>query len=409
MKKKYLIDNKIILISLALLCLYVPPDYAVPHGVYIIWQYASCIVAVISIFMILILKKTTKLFFFFMLYFFWWFIGSTFISSSAQFRMGSFVRCVGLIALLEVASNFLTKRKLIYSYVLPGLVVSLQYFISYIQYSNVDGGMLYGQKMEHWYGYYLTNQNWYFLTYDNESIFYFLPIIALLIIYAVYFSKKIVPILFLYYSFVLYMYIQKMAIAALAGLIIFTVCVVLLIVNYKKGKLITIKYKTCVILGVAFEILLILITNTPIVNKVSFAFNKASGFSYRDIIWSKSLNLISKRTIWGYGTEENSIRYAKHFASHCHNFILENLYVGGIIAVALLITLFVLAKPKNENSFDTNMINILILSLLMVAGFDWIYTNPFHWSILYFSYYISRSNELELQHRKLNNVMENKT
>ena len=94
--------------------------------------------------------------------------------------------------------------------------------------------------------------------------------------------------------------------------------------------------------------------------------HKSLSFTGRTGIWDKTMELIKQKAIIGYGVENSTVRAAKmNFANatHAHNTILEILYKGGFLALAIyLYIIFIVAKQLNKfrDTMPSKIISITI-------------------------------------------------
>lgn len=91
-------------------------------------------------------------------------------------------------------------------------------------------------------------------------------------------------------------------------------------------------------------------------------------FTNRTDMWDSAMRVIAESPIWGWGNP-NEEWYVRHMSSHAigaHNLILTILIYGGIMALALYISMFVMSLRKLFRS-NGRMVNCVFASITMVS------------------------------------------
>lgn len=91
-------------------------------------------------------------------------------------------------------------------------------------------------------------------------------------------------------------------------------------------------------------------------------------FTNRTDMWDSALRVIAESPIWGWGNPDEEW-YVGHMSSHAvgaHNLILTILIYGGIMALALYITMLVMSLRKLFRS-NGRMVNCVFASITMVS------------------------------------------
>ena len=362
-----------IILSFAFLTFFIPQSYAVPAIIYKLWRYLRFFVS-ISAFGLYLLRYSDRWPFrviFVSLFYVWLFAIEPIITSYGQFSKMNMIACIGFIFLLEYSFKRLHKEVVVRSFIYAGLLASIMHFLSFILYADVEGGMRHGEILKTGRGIIVTRQNWYFLTYDNYSIVYFLPVASLLLCYAHYYKKRAYILYWGYVGFILFMYISKTAVTAMVAMLLFVFIALYYIIRYfkkifKKMKL-KINYFTAILSGVIITIIAISVTGGDLAETIGTYFGKSASFSGRDKIWAKSLKLIAESPLIGYGKEPELVVLRKIGQTHCHNIILELLYEGGIIGFVLFGIMIYLFRPKQKDTFSALIFSAAVFCYLIVS------------------------------------------
>lgn len=399
------------LLTFGFLSFYLPNSESVPNIVYKLWRYSALFVSFIAIAIYITyiitndIRKKKKIkvnirYVSVVLFYVYMYGITSFFTKTGLFQTYRCVYFVGFITLLEISVHCLKEKDVIKSYLFAGVSATIIYAISFVKYFNVVGGMHHGLRKRLSYGYVLTDQNWYFFTYDNASLFIFLPIAAVFVYYCIKFNNKSFKYCLIYEISVLLMYLLKSAVSAEVVFALFVV--VSTIYFYKitsRDKIkINISYKKTWIMILIFHIMIITIVGSDIAYKVAGFFEKDGSFTGRDVIWHRAKEYISLSPIFGYGMEETLAKTMKLVYPHCHNILLEILYDGGIIGFVLYVIFIINFTPrKNNNNYTSNIFNLCLLCYLIGQGFETQLAFPYLIPIFYFNYYYSnKRNSLEI-------------
>ena len=120
-------------------------------------------------------------------------------------------------------------------------------------------------------------------------------------------------------------------------------------------------------------------------------FHKTLDFTGRTKIWDKSISWIKKSPIIGYGYEDPLYKLRKiGHSNSCHNYLLDYLYIGGIIELLIMIIIIVkvlLKSCKTELLYRSIFINVIfsyfILWLATPLHIDTICINMLVFLIIY--------------------------
>jgi len=110
-------------------------------------------------------------------------------------------------------------------------------------------------------------------------------------------------------------------------------------------------------------------------NMLSF-FGKGLTFSNRDVLWMNAINSIKSSLLWGYGVQSPEVIWEYIGNQHgSHNYYLDTLYRGGLIALMFLILGLIYFGRKLFNS-NNNLVKRTILGTCCAYFLMWIF-EPF--------------------------------
>ena len=396
-----------LLLTFGFLAFFIPASYALPAIVYNLWEwyYMGVALIVVAVLFFTHFKDINTRYVLWVLYFTWVIFGTQLFALTHtvvwQALLKRYLRCIGFISLLEVGFLSCPKKTVAKSFLNVGLFMSFLHFATFLIYGRLDGGMRHGESYRVG-NIFVRNasQNWYFLTYDNASIFYFLPILALLLYYVWYHNPKMKKLFYFYLGFLLFMFIYKVAATALVGMLMFTIIILYYIAKMKRKRKknmwkisSVLNYGTACLAGWAFDVGIVMIVGSDWLENIVGKFGKNASFSGRDYIWAKSLEIIRQHWLTGIGIESELTTTIRIGQTHCHNVFVENLYGGGVISLVMFLLIVWLFRPKVKNSFASIIFSVAILTYWVISGLDWLQTAPISLSLFYFSYYLSDRKE----------------
>lgn len=407
MKIKQGISSAELVMTVGFLAFFIPASYALPSPIFQLWEffYMGTALASVAYLFLKHLKDLNIRYISMILYFTWIVLGTQLVVSTRSFSIfmivKKYLKYIGYVSLLELGFHSCSKKTMVRSYLNAGLLISMIHFISFVVYSRQDGGMRHGDVYR--VGTILVRnpeQNWYFLTYDNDSIYYFLPILVLLLYDAWYQNRKSKKTFYLYLGILLFMYLTKTAATAIIGTFIFTGIILYYAAKMKRQRRKNqwqvssiLNYTNATIIGLGVQVAVLLFVGSDIANKFAGYFGKDATFSGRLEIWDAAFKYIRANLLTGVGMEDSASTTAKIYQTHCHNMIVENLYTGGIIGLALFLLIVFAFKPKAKKSFAVLICSAALLTYYVIGALDWLYTNPIPMALFYFSYYLSDSEE----------------
>ena len=403
-------ENKVVLLTLALLSFYIPADYVLPAKLYLLWEMGYIGVTLVSLIFLVIyhIKQVKPHYILFMMYYGWMLFGSQLFVIKRTVPLSTllfiFFRCAGYITVLELTFMSLPKKKAVQCYLDAGMLASVAYFLSFILYAGKEGGMRNGQAVEFaGMGMMKTDQNWFLLTYDNESPFYFIPIAVALLYYTWYYDKKKKGLCITYFLILFIMYISKMAATALVAITAFTAGLLyyysVMNGNKRKMKIKTAKfgftYWRVIIVGFILNIFIVLLPSSTLGVRVAEYFGKDSTYSGRTIIWENCIRYIKKSLLFGNGYEGADIKMVKIGQTHCHNLLVEHLYLGGAILLGLFLLVIISSAPKRNDTFAALLFSAALFTFFLDAALDWLPTKSYIMAIFVLNYYLNDTQETD--------------
>lgn len=391
MRTKYINLLSLIFGICAFSLFFTPQSYAVGDLAYRIFEIGILLVSTSITLLYLICYKFDKQWIFFSFFYVFFYFASSILSQSDgsiyAYIFGA-AKGIGFITLVKFLLNY-NKRIMLLSFCCAGCIMCFFHFISIFKYFNVIGGMRHGY-IPYAYGSTLpTTQNWYFLTYDNESIFYFLPLICALIIYGLVYSKYALYVAVIYAALVGFSYIAKGAATASVAFLCFVILAALFLLLYKHRS-VAISCNLASIIGIIVSVTLILGIGSGLFSRIAILLGKDPTFTGRSYIWNNSNKYICESPFWGNGIEQTTTIIAKLNQNHCHNIILQILYTGGIFAFAFFVLGIFSTPDKNKNAFSS-IVSAAVLAFFIAASLDWYPSIPVPFILFYLFPYCSSS------------------
>lgn len=120
----------------------------------------------------------------------------------------------------------------------------------------------------------------------------------------------------------------------------------------------------CVI--VSFELMIVVFTNTNLLNFIGALFNKTSDFSGRLFLWQRAMASIRQHILFGIGKQSFSdIRLSIGNMSGSHNYFLDIMYQIGFIGMIFFV--FLVMHPIIQMKKQKELINLY--SVYILIGF----------------------------------------
>lgn len=213
-----------------------------------------------------------------------------------------------------------------------------------------------------------------FLGIDNRFVFTFLPMIAFGAILAGMQNKGLYQLLLIILiAFITLLYTWSVAAFAAIGMCL--AVVIVLNSNLKVNKVLT-------RIGLGGYLVIIGILNLLFVfwhiqdNFYNFFVNtlhKDISLSGRTFLWEKGIQKITNSPILGYGINENKVMQLLEGLVHFHNYFINMLYQGGLIAFSFFVLLNIVTIIKSKKyklSYTYHIISFIIFISLFLSVFD---------------------------------------
>lgn len=376
---------------------YIPSEYAVHPAILLAWKVLLYVTATFGGIMLLVSGRINRRNVTILSYYFWLFIAVRFLAGNGELKLGSFIQCTGLFAFLEYLLQTRDTRTVMKYFLIAGVAVSLIHFASFLVYMDTVGGMLQVMRYRGGRVIGLQDQNYYFLTYDNDSVHFFVTIIVLLFYYSVYYNSEAIVYFSAYSAFVLFMYYYKMAATAIvASTYLVGVLAYLYVMRRNRQSVPSLlcNYRLSILGGIAAEIVPLMIVGNAALGSIVAVLGKSVTFSGRDRVWAGSVLYFLRNPIFGMGIEDNAITAQRIGINHCHNLVLEHLYRGGIVAMFLFLFMLKMYAPPKPDKYKTAIFCAGIIAFFITAAFDWRMYVPLPFLLFVFNYYANREEEL---------------
>ena len=375
--------------SIALFLQFVPREYVLGSLVYKAWQIIAMLIGIIATFVLLHSKRVTSRWTCFFLFLMVSFV----LSSVVRLSFGNItslifdvVHLTGMASILELIC-YCCKKDSVKIIAIALVPICLIQFGSFLIYRDVVGGMQHNVFSE------LTNevitQNYYFYTYDNESIFYLLPTLAVCLFLGVRDSKKWMLIFIFIASAYLVSYIYKHSVTAAITLLIFLAMLTLFRCAGSLNKSVNhlVRPKSFCIFGLLLCSVIPITVEMGMFNNLVALLGKSVTLSGRVPIWNKALDAIANHPLFGNGILTSNEAINMLGITHCHNLVVQILFTGGLISLSLFVlSLFKCFYSKaNEELPDIirYLLSATIFSFFVAASMDWLYSNPVYILVLY--------------------------
>ncbi|MBM6777642.1 O-antigen ligase family protein [Collinsella tanakaei] len=352
-----------------------PQEYALSTGLFRFSQAVICLVSATALLAFFTKCKMTIRWASFCLFYIAFYCLSTLLGNAD----GTFISClysalkgVGFVTLCEFLLQ-IDRRIMLKAFCIAGALMCSFHLMTVFLYWDIPGGMRYGYIASGLGATTATIQNWYLLTYDNESIMYFLPVICAMVIYGLNYSKVSMYGAFVLTAVVGYTYIAKEAAAASVALITFLLLILLISVLCRGGLTPNCLYRTVCYIGLLGCAFVLIAIGSGIMTDIALALGRSSDFSGRSFIWEKAIKLFAQAPLFGQGIDQTVTTFLKIGQTHCHNIALEILYTGGLTAFSFLI-IGIIASSPNRRPMSRRTDIVLasaIVSFFMAACMDW--------------------------------------
>lgn len=323
---------------------------------------------ILSMFFMLSLKKLSNLNFIFLICLFWGIFGySTLINGNGKFT--EVIR--PLIISLSVCTSFVLSLKNINNFIeVAAFYFKVLIYINLITIIFYPNGLylVYGNVNAH-----------YFLGHRNNTIEYIIPALLFNLIRDINkynkYSFNIYSLTFIsIISVFLTWSVNAVLVLTFLIFVIFTPCI-----NRVKN------FFNIYNFSIGYVMLFILIVILKFQNYFEWLIvgilHRSLDFTNRVHIWDRSLFWIKESFIFGYGYENAGIKILKIFHSNsCHNYLLDFLYMGGILMV--FVFCIILFKTSNKLKQIKEISKRKNLEMFILSYFILGFATPIHKDVL---------------------------
>lgn len=375
-KKNAIYTKLVVLLETVCFALYfTPQSYAVGDTIFRLFQVGIILTSIFFTLIYIIFYKINFQWLNFCMFYASFYLFSTFLAQSN----GSITSClfgvlkgVGFITIVNIFISY-DIRKMLLSFSIAGSVMCSIHLLTVFKYYNIIGGMRHGYIPYALGATTPTTQNWYFLTYDNESIFYFLPLICVLILYAYLFSKKAILFAVLFSILIGYSYAAKHAATAIVSFLFFIVAFIIFYLINRHTRF-SLSYNLACLIGLSGSLLAIIGIGSGFLSRIALFLGKDPTFTGRSFIWQKSISYFFDKPVFGNGIEATSTILSKIGQNHCHNILLQIVYTGGVLTLiffCLGIFCSTTSISLSKMCMPVSIISIAVIAFFIAATLDW--------------------------------------
>lgn len=351
---------------------YIPPEYALPEGVYLAWQFSLCLVSLASFVLYVTKREISRPWIFatcaFVLYY-----AVSKVANASDGTWASVVfmllRGVGFISLAGYCMK-VDFRKTIEALLTASVVMCAVHYATFLLYGGVYGGMRAGY-VETQFSSRPTNQHWLFLSHDNGSVFYFLPMLALLWFYILAFRRKMLPVGVMVSIASIYMYVSLWSATAMVSTIFLCFGSVLLFAINKDRTWSSAICVSAGLLGLIGCLVVVFLNVNGLFESVAVLLGKSGTANSRALIWQKAIAEFARKPLFGVGYELNETSFLRLGINHCHNIIIQILYTGGISSLSCFVAALLSVFPKKKIQTASIVFGVYMLAFFLSATFDW--------------------------------------
>lgn len=256
-------------------------------------------------------------------------------------------------------NEYLAVRNFTYPTLFMAILTSITMFVFYPNGMYQVVGETYVEKSNYLWG------------FDNTSGMLFIPTIFFLIVRSMYINRKetyrktLVVMIFFFCAF---LYVD----AKTTFLMIFFIMLGYIAVVYYRMTL-KIMNPRVIVLFIVMGFLTLMIFNSKFINIWNYLreIGKYYSIKARFIFFDKELYYVSKSPLWGCGIEEKTLTAKKLFIDHPHNYFMDLLYHGGVLAVCSLgIFFFELMRGKRVKDSISVMVCCCLMAMLVTEMLD---------------------------------------
>lgn len=383
-----IISSKWMLCTL-LVIYFTPQEYAIGATFFKIWQLTQ-----MGIFIFALLAfwagecKPTGRWILLSLFYFSFYIFSSGVSGSLAVLPSNIYECLRGIGFLTVTEICIQKKIKNYlkCFGLAGMIMCSIHMIT--EYA-ITTGIMSPYQVGSGDTFRIEWMVYFFLTYDNESVYFVLPTILSLLLYGIRYSSRRyflygMTVLILSWAFAFWLNTVTALIAySLILLLLLFASVVFIIkkrMNVKTYPIILSQRRFAAGIGILFALtaVFVLLVVSGSLGHIAEMLGKDPTFSGRTEIWQKSIDNIYSHVLFGRGREGFEITRQVIGQSHCHNILLELFYTGGVVSFALFfagvcacVSRRTLYWEDAERTQCYVLVLIFIIAIFISANLDW--------------------------------------
>ena len=214
------------------------------------------------------------------------------------------------------------------------------------------------------------NGNWnnWLLGYDNHWFIVYFGACFILFCYAELFGSIFRP-------FLLFCVIHVSSLIVMSGAIIIGLAVIDIVWLFRIFRTPVFNYKTLWLATIGVNVLLLFFGSSGFINFIIYSVLHKSSATLlsRQRIWNTTIASIRENFLFGIGKQRTVDRitlYRNSHASNAHNFFLEILYEGGIVALLLFLGMIGSVEKHIKHYYDNKMVGYVLMALLacLVTG-----------------------------------------
>ena len=278
---------------------------------------------------------------------------------SAAVQLISNVSILVYLVWLYNESEYLAVRNFTYPTLFMAILTSITMFVFYPNGMYQVVGETYVEKSNYLWG------------FDNTSGMLFIPTIFFLIVHSMYVNKKetyrkTLAVMMLFFCAFLYVDAKTTFF-----MILFIMLGYIAVVYYRMS--LKIMNPRMVIFIIVTSFFLVMIFNSKFISIWNYLkeIGKYYSIKARFVFFEKELYYISKSPLWGCGIEEKTLTAKKLLIDHPHNYFMDLLYHGGVLAVcALGAFFFELMREKRVKDSISVMVCCCLMAMIVTEMLD---------------------------------------
>ena len=210
-------------------------------------------------------------------------------------------------------------------------------------------------------------KNNYFLGYDNQHVYYFLPYLAMSLFYDRTYQGKIKLKTIIMHIIVVWSVIACWSVDTVVAVAFFYT--VLLVSKMGIVSKFINSYTIIITNAICFYMLVNVVMSKKLSVLLQIVLNKSLSFA-REAIWTRYLVWVYRSPILGNGYVNTARRYSMAKASHAHNMYLDVFFVAGIVGLILFAVIIFLATNSGRKIVPREQMFIIIGIFAYMVAFQ---------------------------------------